>query len=304
MTMRTAKRKETGLFLAMLFLYLMMIFQSANAQSDSVSFQTKDSTFASGSEKEYTIKTWEGYDTSGYYFNWKEYPDDLYSNEKITVRISSDSTVQRLKNDDAFWYIKSIEDFKKNAVRLRYDRKYRDSLRKEGLLPPDAQVFTEEQSSNTWYSQRWVTTTIWCVIISIFVAAVVYFLLSNKINLFNKKSIKTNDENEKPENDLFSINYDQLFQKYSYEKNYRFAVRVLYLQLLKLLNERNLITYQPQFTNTHYLEQLQQSPLYPHFFTVTQHYEYIWYGEFSVSDASFQTVINDFANLKNEALHS
>ncbi len=290
-------------FVVMLFCFL-MISQSSHAQSDSVSYQPQDSITSNENAKEDTARTENSYDTSGYYFNWKEYPDDAYTSEKIKERISSDTTIQHFKNEDDFWYVKSIEDFKKNADRLLYDRKYRDSLTKEGLLPPDEQVFTQEQNSNAWYLQRWFVNMVWIIIISVFVAAIIYFLLSNKINLFSKNGVKTNLNDAISEEGLFNVNYDQLVQKYTNEKNYRFAVRVLYLQLLQLLSERNIISLQPQFTNAHYLQQLQSSSLYQNFFTVTQHYEYIWYGEFTVSESSFQTVKKDFTDFKNQAIHS
>ncbi len=301
--MKKVEKKNCAFGFVHFLLLSLMLYQSSFAQSDSDSYH-RDSVSANQNAGSDSVRTYDGYDTTGYYFNWKQYPNDSYTTEKINVRISSDTSVQRLKNDDDFWYVKSIESFKKNAVRLRYDRKYRDSLSKEGLLPPDEQVFKEEESSNEWYYQPWFIRTVWVVIISIFIAAIVYFLSSNKISLFTKKAAKTNHNGATIEEDVFNLNYEFLLQKYVAEKNYRFAVRVLYLQLLKLFSERGIIAYQPQFTNAQYLQQLQPSSLYQNFFIVTRHYEYIWYGEFDVSESAFQTVRNDFVNLTNGVLHS
>ena len=300
--MRKVKKKICAFGFVHFLLLFLMSYQCSFAQTDSNSYYTDSVTTNENGDND-SARMYDGYDTTGYYFNWKQYPDDPYTTEKINVRISSDTSVQRLKNDDDFWYVKSIESFKKNTVRLRYDRKYRDSLTKAGLLPSD-EVFKEEENGNKWYYQRWFINVIWGIIISIFVAAIVYFLLSNKIGLFTKKAAKTNPDDATIEGDVFNLNYEPLLQKYIAEKNYRFAVRVLYLQLLKLLSERNIIAYQPQFTNAHYLQQLESSPLYQNFFIVTKHYEYIWYGEFTVSESAFQTVRNDFVNLTNGALHS
>ena len=301
--MRKVEKKIRAFGFVHFLLLFLMVSQCSFAQTDSDSYHT-DSVITNENAGNDSVRTYDDYDTTGYYFNWKQYPDDPYTTEKIKVRISSDTSVQRLKNNDDFWYVKSIESFKKNAVRLRYDRKYRDSLTKAGLLQPDEQVFKEEQSGNEWYYQQWFIRTVWVIIISIFVAAIVFFLLSNKISLFSKKAAKTNHGDATIEEDVFNLNYEPLLQKYIGEKNYRFAVRVLYLQLLKLFSERGIITYQSQFTNAHYLQQLQPSPLYQNFFIVTRHYEYIWYGEFAVTDGAFQTVRNDFVNLTNQALHS
>ncbi len=288
----------------MLFHFLLLLVMSA---CFSINTKAQD-TSVTDSDEEYinsdtdSAQMSEGYDTTGYYFNWKEYPDDPFTEEKINVRVSSDSSIQKFKEDDAFWYVKSIEQFKKNAYRLRYDKKYRNSLQREGLLPPDEQEFTQEQNSNDWFVQPWFINTIWTIIIAIFIAAIAYFLLSNKINLFSRSSAKSGLEEVADEENLFSINYDPLLVKYEEQKNYRLAVRILYLQLLKMLSEKNIITYQPNFTNTHYLQQLYKSDLYKEFVVVTHHYEYIWYGEFAITEASYQKIKTDFLNMKNHVL--
>ena len=241
--------RQALMFLLLCFTILLSYNAKAQNGTDTAEKETSD-TAVTGREN--------GYDTSGYFFNWKENTNEAFTQEKIGARISSDTTIQRLRNDDDFWYIKSIEGFKKNITRLRYDRKYRDSLTKAGLLPPDEQVFTEEQNN----SNNWISNLIWFIIIAVFVGAVVYFLLSNKINLFSRGVARTNGEEITSEENLFSINYETLLAKYIAEKNYRLAVRILYLQLLKMLSEKNIITFQPQFTNTQYLQQLAGTRFY------------------------------------------
>ena len=67
------------------------------------------------------------YDTSQYFFNWKEYLDDPYTTTKITQRHLLDSSVNQLKTEDDFWYIPTIEKMER---RMKTDTKYRDSLLK------------------------------------------------------------------------------------------------------------------------------------------------------------------------------
>ncbi len=78
------------------------------------------------------------------------------------------------------------------------------------------------------------------------------------------------------------------------------AVRILYLQTLKMLSEKNIITYQADFTNMHYMQQLSQTLFYKDFFTITRHYEYVWYGEFAVSESAFDRIKNDFTSIQNK----
>lgn len=270
--------------------------QKAAAQEDTLSGSVDEEV------TDDTTNTENGFDTTGYYFNWKENESEAFTTQKFGSRVSSDTTIQKLRNEDDFWYVKSVEKFKKDAERLRYDRKYRDSLSKAGLIPPDEQDFTEEPTGNEWYLQPWFSNLIWITIVSIFVAAVIYFLLSNRINFFSRKAANAHSEEATAEDDLHNASHDSLLAKYIAQNNYRLAVRVLYLQLLKMLSERSIISYQPQFTNTHYLQQLSATSLYGDFFKVTRYYEYIWYGEFPVSEDTFRKVSNDFANMKKEVL--
>ena len=50
-------------------------------------------------------------------------------------------------------------------------------------------------------------------------------------------------------------------------KYYRGAVRLLYLQTLKIFSEANIIRYQPDYTNFSYVQQLFQTKFYDEFCT-------------------------------------
>lgn len=248
-----------------------------------------------------TILTNKTDDSIGYAFDWKEREADAYVRNRLELHVSSDTSVQKLKASKEFWYVKSIETFTKNAYRIRHDKKYRDSLQKEGLLPPDAQVFTEEQTSDVWYLQTWFINVVWTLIIAVFLAAIAYFLSSKKISLFRRNQAKRNRDEATQEN-FIPPNYTALLAESESGKDYRVAIRILYLQSLKWLGEKNIISFHPSFTNTHYLLQLQNTHFYNGFSIVTRHYEWAWYGEFAVSETLYQKIKTDFINLTNEAL--
>jgi len=102
---------------------------------------------------------------------------------------------------------------------------------------------------------------------------------------------------------LFTIPYQDLLQKAYTEKNFRIAVRILYLQTLKLLSEQNIIAFQADYTNMDYLQQLSQTMFYKDFFAITRHYEYVWYGGFAVSEPVFSTIQQDFNAIQSKILH-
>ncbi len=238
-----------------------------------------------------------GEDSTGYYFNWKEHPADRYAVQHIRHPFLHDSAIRAFREEDDFWYVKSVEDFKKNQHRIEYDKQYRDSLAREGLLPSENEVFTQQNGQIPWYQQEWFLRFLWFVIIGVFVSALLYFLMANKISLFRSASAKMAAGISDNMDSSVNLDYGALLVKYKEDKNYRLAVRILYLQLLQLLNEKHVITYQANFTDSHYLKQLEKSPFYHSFYGVTRHYEYVWYGGFQVSYSQFEKIETDFIHL-------
>ncbi|TKK66683.1 DUF4129 domain-containing protein [Ilyomonas limi] len=236
------------------------------------------------------------YDTSQNFFNWKEEINQPYSQSKIQSRVRADKEVNNLKEEDDFWYVKSIEKFKSSPEVVKFDKAQKDSLSKNNKATIEAFQFSEVPS--------WIGTFMWGIIIAIFLFAVIYFLLVNKINIFSRNS--NNNASSAVDSevvDLFKIPYQELLQKAYSEKNYRLAVRILYLQTLKLLSEKNIITFQADYTNMDYLQQLSHTMFYKDFFAITRHYEYAWYGGFTVSEPAFYTIQNDFHTIQNKILH-
>ena len=61
---------------------------------------------------------------------------------------------------------------------------------------------------------------------------------------------------------------------------YDIAVRLLYIALLKALQDAGLLRYRRDFSNRDYRHQLRDRPLHPDFVRVTQAYERYWYGKY------------------------
>lgn len=291
------------------FLCMFLIAQKVVAQTDSIYADTLrihsiDSILNATDEKnetpgyddqndgyvDTTIK--HIYDTSQYFFNWKDYYDDPFTNKKFTQRHLIDAEVNALKNEDDFWYIPAIE---KLENRLKNDPKFRDSL----LNARNRELIDERQKGLLY--QPWFNTLLWIIIIGIFAAAVIYFLIQNKINIFSKRSAaQVSETSEDEREDIFSLSYTKLIQQAEKEKNYRVAIRLMFLQTLKSLSNISAIHYQPDYTDLHYLQQLHQSKYYNEFFNVMRSYEYAWYGKFDVSAERYSNIKNDFVKLQNK----
>ncbi|MEH6304074.1 DUF4129 domain-containing protein [Olivibacter sp. CPCC 100613] len=83
------------------------------------------------------------------------------------------------------------------------------------------------------------------------------------------------------------------------KKNFRQAVRLLYLQLLKELTDRALIDWQPGKTNRIYVQELGEKPFSADFRNLTGLFEQAWYGAFPVRENDFFDFKKDYVKLKD-----
>ncbi len=189
----------------------------------------------------------------------------------------ADSVVERLKTDEAFWYAnQSLQPKKQKQENADYDPK------------------------EPFYLKEWFRTLVWIVIIGGFLAVLSWFLISSDVRLFRKKPsvLHSIAEHSLPE-DIFSIDYEKELEKSFAGKNLRLGVRLMYLHVLRLLAERELIDYKIEKTNSDYLAQLFSTGYYKDFFQITRHFEYVWYGKFDLSETAFEAIRKEYTTLKN-----
>ncbi|WP_165768175.1 DUF4129 domain-containing protein [Hymenobacter amundsenii] len=79
--------------------------------------------------------------------------------------------------------------------------------------------------------------------------------------------------------DLHALDLDALLREAEDAHQYRLAVRLGYLRVLRQLSDRQLINWQPDKTNHDYLYELPPGPLPDAFRELTRQFEYVWYGE-------------------------
>ena len=127
-------------------------------------------------------------------------------------------------------------------------------------------------------------------------------LIGLDIKIFAGKS-KTIDVpyNESLEN-IHEINFNEEIEKAVANGNYRLAVRLLYLLSLKLLNDKELINWQPEKTNQTYIGEITDPNRKREFSALTLQFEYIWYGEFFIDKDSFSTVKGSFERFNVKSL--
>ena len=186
-----------------------------------------------------------------------------------------DSTLQRLRHDDAFWYANA--DFKKKV-----------------------ESQTSKGSFWQWlFRQGWFYNLLWAIIIVSFVVVIFIFLLKSNIPIFRKHAATIGEEGSAESTEtIFTIDYDRALKEALSVNDYSMAIRLQYLQTLAALSTKNLIQYKEEYPNSIYLQQLRQSPYYGDFKKLTLHFEYAWYGKFAIPPQVYNAVAQEFIIFK------
>ncbi len=187
----------------------------------------------------------------------------------------------KLKKDKDFWYADA--ELKKKKENTKKEQKERKEYVPLG-------------------QRSWIQTLLWIIIIGGFAGAIMWYLAESNVGLFRKKNAATagSAEGDEMPEDIFAINYQKEIDKATAQGNFRLAVRMMYLRLLKGLSDKNIIQYKQDRTNLDYLVQVQKTPLYPHFFRLTRHFEYSWYGHFDVDQEAYRVIAKEFDQFERE----
>jgi hypothetical protein len=208
--------------------------------------------------------------TSSQYFSKR----NTLVTDTFNLRHLPDSVIQKMRQDNDFWYANSV--FDKPAEKKKND-----------------------SDKTPLGQQAWFQTLMWLIIIGGFAAFIMIYLANSDVSLFRRKPRSIADATDDVEtDDIFAINYSKEIEKAVSLSNYRFAVRLMFLRLLKRLSEKNIIQYRQGKTNFDYLLQLEPTSYYHDFFRLTRNYEYSWYGQFDISSEKFSVIKNDFEKLE------
>jgi Domain of unknown function (DUF4129) len=132
-----------------------------------------------------------------------------------------------------------------------------------------------------------------------FVLYVLYNLFLSK-GFFTKGTKKaTIQEEEEAPLDHLNNNFDNLYDIAYTQGNFRLAMRFLFLKTLQKLNDKNLIEFAADKTNSSYARELPVT-LKKNFAQLALYYEYIWYGNTPIQKESFDEIKNKFTQFLNK----
>lgn len=201
----------------------------------------------------------------------------------------------------------SIEERSFNAQKLNQLKADKDFQYDRYKEPPKS--LWDRFWSWFWYkvnqllSTRSGRTTLWTIFIIFGAAVLTYFVFKvmgmNKGGLFGRTSNQNLDYNISTEN-IHAISFEDAINDAIATSNFRLAIRLLYLQALKKLSDKNYVNWQLNKTNTDYLIETRDKSWHPLFSTLTYHFEYTWYGETQVNKEAFHQVQQSFIQFNNQ----
>jgi hypothetical protein len=192
--------------------------------------------------------------------------------DKIELRAVPDTTAEHIKaqrefgyaNDSSLWKRESTAE-NKNVVRLF------DALSKSIFL-------------------RWL---LYLFLGAIILYAIYQVMVVNNFFIFSR-SRKNTTNTGSAEQQFFDDDLDSKIQHAIAIREYRKAVRWMFLKTLRILHSHQLIQLNAKSTNLDYIKQLQKKQQAAGFTHLVHIYEHVWYGEYQLTEHQFQVVLDNF----------
>jgi hypothetical protein len=140
----------------------------------------------------------------------------------------------------------------------------------------------------------------------IVIILVVFFIVRAVMNgegrwVFGKRSDRHIVRYEDVETYIYDTDFNTLIASAVENKDYRLAIRFQYLNMLKKLNDAEVIAYDPEKTNFEYTYEIKNDATREQFQYTSYIYNYVWYGEFEIDEVQYQHVKDSFNILKGAA---
>ncbi len=144
---------------------------------------------------------------------------------------------------------------------------------------------------------------IYIVLIAITIYVVTRVLVGkDAVSFFRKKNTLVAPMHISEEH-IEKIDLDALITGAITEKNYRLAIRYMYLKALQDLSLKKIIDYHFEKTNADYYREIADITIKKRFNRVSYLYDYIWYGKFELDKNAYLHAKESFDKLNDKMKH-
>lgn len=205
------------------------------------------------------------------------------------------------------------QGFDKDKLEELWSEEGFDQERKDEAIPfygqePQRKGRASNQSGNggdrssTYSSSSSVggfASSLMYLIAALFLCLIVYLVLRNTLGGSGLK-IQGEQIPELEEGDIQSLDTRSLIDKSLDRGDYRQAIRLQYLDVLKGLDEKKWIRWEQNKTNQDYVRELAKSKHGEAFEILTYHFDYAWYGDFQVGEDLYNRIAPGFKDFKKK----
>jgi len=146
---------------------------------------------------------------------------------------------------------------------------------------------------NAIASSPWLKWILYFLLGVLIVYILYQVMVVNNFFVFSR-SAKKKQSDSIEEEEVIPWNLEEQLSKALEEKAYRPATRLMYLQILQTLQNKNRIMLHARATNQDYIRQMHHTPGSREFRELTGIYEYVWYGEFQPDQKQFEIIEDHF----------
>lgn len=205
-----------------------------------------------------------------------------YDSSSVSVRKIPEEALRKLYADDDYNYVRTTTSTSK-TVWERF---------KDWFWEKVIGLFNSKTGSITIRIIKYI-------VVAAAIFFIVFLLLKNDArSLFYRKGAAVSVDFMESVDDIQEIDFDKRIAEEVARRDFRKAVRLYFLKIIKELNQHHLINWKQDKTNTDYLKELRNGSYYQQFAELSKLYEYIWYGDFRLDEANFLTVIQKFNQFK------
>lgn len=139
------------------------------------------------------------------------------------------------------------------------------------------------------------------VLVFIVIGLIIYWIFRN---LNPKVEVKvptvTIESMQHIEDNLHEVNLESLLNEAVLAKNYRIALRLNFLIIIKLLSQSDKIEWAKEKTNWEYYSELKEKLLAEQFKEIIKSFEIFWYGEHPLTELDYHTTEPAYRTLQNQ----
>jgi hypothetical protein len=150
------------------------------------------------------------------------------------------------------------------------------------------------------YGGTFLNRDLWYILFAAVIIALIYTFFKSEIKGLFYRSSAANVEMHVLEEDINTLNFDELINDAVKKQNYRYAIRLNYLKNLKELNDNGLIDWKANKTNLDYVKELSGKSIYKSFSGITQLFNWIWYGDFSLTEEEYSQFKTEFVQFSHQ----